>query len=104
MPTGGADTGTTTLDREATLAVDDAQHHYRIYVLRNTLKPNDTIRLSFDVNVGPQGFRNNGIDPSIETGGSFFTNQNWFLLSATNGSGDSSILLSEQSMGSIRAR
>jgi len=78
VPTGGADTGTTTLDREATLAVDDAQHHYRIYVLRNTLKPNDTIRLSFDVNVGTQGFRNNGIDPSIETGGSFFTNQNWF--------------------------
>lgn len=79
LATGGVETRTITLDRTATLAVDDRERGYRIYALERPLEPNDSLRLDFEVRVEQHGFTNRGIDPSIARKGSFFTAA-WFPL------------------------
>jgi ABC-2 type transport system permease protein len=76
--TGGATTKALTFDQKTTLALDDAELAYRIYVLETPLNPGDTLELGFEVDAAPRGFRNGGIDPSLDASGSYFTNQGWF--------------------------
>lgn len=78
MPTNGAILEQIALDQKATLALDDVSHRYRIYALKDPLKPGDTLQLTFKFNVASTGFRINGIDPSLVAGGSYFNNKNWF--------------------------
>lgn len=74
---GAVHTGAMTFDRAAVLAVDDAEHGYRIYVLREPLAPGDTLRLDFEVRVDRRGFGNRGVDPALAATGSYFTSQGW---------------------------
>jgi ABC-2 type transport system permease protein len=76
-PTGGAITTSLTFDRDASVALNDSLHAYRIYVLQAPLKPGDSLYLNFKIDVTPRGFTNRGIDPSLDEHGSFFTNQGW---------------------------
>jgi hypothetical protein len=76
--TGGAETRAMTFDRPAALAVDDAKHGFRIYALETPLRPGDTLRLDFEVDVAPRGFGNRGVEPSLAASGSYFTSQQWF--------------------------
>ncbi len=78
MAMGVAATKSMTFDQVATLVTDDSTHRYRIYALKNTLKPGDSINLTFDVHVESPGFRNRGADPSLVADGSAFDNKNWF--------------------------
>jgi ABC-2 type transport system permease protein len=50
---------------------------YRIYALEKPLQPGDSLQLSFEVQVAPQGFRNNGADAFVVQNGSHFTNRDW---------------------------
>lgn len=75
--TAKVETRRVTLDRAATLAVDDAERGYRIYALETPLQPGDTLRLDFEVRVERRGFGNDGIDPSVAASGTAFTNA-WF--------------------------
>lgn len=76
--TGGTTTKDISFGKESTLVVDDETHHYRIYKLKSPLSPEDSIALSFHVTYHQQGFRNNGIDPSLNQAGSYFSNTSWF--------------------------
>ena len=75
---GGATTGAIYFDRNATLALSDDHHHYRIYHLANPLKQGDTLQLNFEVAVSPKGFTNRGMDPAVKENGTFFNNLSWF--------------------------
>lgn len=76
----GAETKQITFDRKATLAVGDEKYRYRIYKLKNPLKPGDSLQLNFEVAVEPHGFKNGGFDRSIVESGSAFKNEFWFPL------------------------
>ena len=63
-------------DRPAELVVDDRLGH-RIYALETPLAPGDSLRLEFEVRFEPRGFSNGGIDASVVSNGTYFTNQAW---------------------------
>ena len=53
--------------------VADAKLGHRIYSLETPLQPGDSLRLDFQVNAEPHGFRGD-IDLSVLANGTFFTN------------------------------
>jgi hypothetical protein len=64
-------------DRPATpLAVDDRLGH-RIYALSPPLAPGDSLRLEFEVRFEQRGFSNAGLDASVVSNGTYFTNGAW---------------------------
>ena len=75
---GGVDTRAMAFDRPATLTVNDTEHGYRIYALQRSLEPGDTLRLDFELGVGPRGFRNRGLDRAVVANGTYFTSEAWF--------------------------
>jgi hypothetical protein len=62
------------LDRPATLALADEVLGYRIYELATPLRPGDSLRLDFAVQITPRGFANQGVDAAVVANGSYFTN------------------------------
>ncbi len=70
----------TSFDRAAALVVADEDHGHRIYALEEPLQPGDSLRLDFKVNIKPRGFRENGVDASVTSNGTFFMNKNYFPL------------------------
>jgi ABC-2 type transport system permease protein len=76
--TAAVDTRAITFDRPATLATDDDEHGYRIYVLERPLQAGDSMRLSFTLHFAQHGFRNGGVDPSVQANGSAFNSKDWF--------------------------
>ena len=64
-------------DRPATeLVVDDRLGH-RIYALSAPLAPGESLRLEFEVRFEPRGFSNAGLDASVVSNGTYFTNGAW---------------------------
>ncbi len=72
VETGGVD-----FDRPALRVLADEDLGHRIYALEEPLLPGDSLRLSFEVHFKPHGFRNSGVDASVVTNGTYFTNQDW---------------------------
>ncbi len=68
----------TCFDRAAVLVVADEDHGHRIYALKEPLQPGDSLRLDFKVTIKPRGFRENGVDASVTSNGTFFMNKNYF--------------------------
>jgi hypothetical protein len=54
--------------------LSDEELHYRIYALVKPLWPGDSLRLDFQVQSKPHGFRENGVDASVAANGTHFTN------------------------------
>jgi hypothetical protein len=73
----GVETGAMTFDRTAALVVADEDRGYRIYSLKRPLQPGGSLRLDFQVQIEPHGFRESGVDPSVVANGTFFTNRDW---------------------------
>jgi len=64
-------------DRPATeLVVDDRLGH-RIYALSAPLAPGDSLRLEFELRFEQRGFSNAGLDASVVSNGTYFTNGAW---------------------------
>ena len=76
--TGGVKTRGVTLGRPAKLVVDDDVHGYRIYDLDEPLQPGDSVQLAFQLYFEQRGFRNGGVDASVQENGSGFTSTAWF--------------------------
>ncbi|HYH78683.1 MAG TPA: hypothetical protein VEX86_02775 [Longimicrobium sp.] len=72
--TAGVQTGAVTFDRAAARVLADDDLGHRIYALREPLRPGDSLRLGFTVNVEPRGFRNSGVSRAVAANSSFFTN------------------------------
>jgi len=69
----GVRTGAISFDRPARRVVEDDALGHRVYALRQPLQPGDSLRLGFQVNVEPRGFRNGG------GGGAVLANGTWFM-------------------------
>lgn len=76
--TGGVETRGVAFDRQATQAVDDGRHGYRIYTLAEPLGPGDALRLDFELHVEQRGFGNHGAAASVVAKGTSFTSSAWF--------------------------
>lgn len=74
----GATTKSISFDRKAKLITNDSYHRYQIFVLEDPLSPGDSLQLNFKVAVAFRGFRNAGLDHSLDAKGSHFTNLDWF--------------------------
>ncbi|CAA9310418.1 MAG: hypothetical protein AVDCRST_MAG56-6270 [uncultured Cytophagales bacterium] len=59
--------------RPAARVLADEGLHHQIYALTEPLRPGDSLRLDFRVHAAPRGFRESGIDPSVATNGTYFT-------------------------------
>ena len=70
-------TSAASMDRPATLVLNDDDVGYRVYTLKTPLQPGDSLHLSFELHVAPHGFRNSGADTSVVGNGSHFTNRDW---------------------------
>jgi ABC-type transport system involved in multi-copper enzyme maturation permease subunit len=64
-------------DRQVRLILNDLQQGYRIYKLKNSLQPGDSLKLAFEVQVQRQGFTNQGADPSITPHSSVLESNAW---------------------------
>jgi hypothetical protein len=69
----GVETGAVTFDRAARRVVQDDEHGHRIYVLRQPLRPGDSLRLGFVVTARPRGFRNSGAATRVVANGTWVT-------------------------------
>jgi ABC-2 type transport system permease protein len=76
--TGSVVTGTIRFNKKVTVVLNDDIHRYRIYSLQAPLIPGDTLHMQFEIASQQLGFRNGGIDPSIVSEGSYFTNEGLF--------------------------
>ncbi|KUG08513.1 ABC transporter permease [Solirubrum puertoriconensis] len=70
----GVETDAITFDRPATRVLADKKLHQQIYALQKPLQPGDSLQLNFRVQVAPRGFRENGVDGSVVTNGTYFSN------------------------------
>jgi ABC-type transport system involved in multi-copper enzyme maturation permease subunit len=70
------ETGDLEFDRQATRVLADEELGHRIYALERPLQPGDSLRLDFQVQVDPRGFRESGADASVVANGTYFMN-NW---------------------------
>jgi len=68
------ETGAVAFDRPAAPVIADEELGHRAYALEKPLLPGDALRLDFRVHVEPHGFRESGVDASVATNGTFFTN------------------------------
>jgi hypothetical protein len=73
----GVETSTVVFDPPAAELVNDDEHGHRIYALDTPLQPGGSLRLDFEVDVEPKGFRNDGIDLSVVEKSTFFRSQTW---------------------------
>lgn len=71
----GVETGEIAFDRTAALVVADEDRGHRIYALERPLQPGDALRLDFQVQIEPRGFRESGVDASVAANGTFFMNR-----------------------------
>lgn len=70
----GVETGAVAFDRPAARVLADEELGHRIYALERPLQPGDSLRLDFQVQMEPRGFRESGVDASVVANGTFFTN------------------------------
>lgn len=68
------ETGAVAFDRPAAPVLADEHLGHRIYALKRPLQPGDSLRLDFQVRAEPHGFRESGVDASVASNGTFFTN------------------------------
>lgn len=73
----GVETGAITFDQPATPVLVDQEHGHRIYALKTPLQPGAALQLRFTVQVEPKGFRNEGINPFVTAGSTFFKSTDW---------------------------
>ncbi len=64
-------------DRKALPAVLDNDLGYQIYLLEDQLQPGDSVRMSFEVHIKPNGFSNTGVDASVVENGSHIDSNDW---------------------------
>ncbi len=69
--------GEVSFDRAADPVVIDDKLGYRIYSLKNALKPGDSVQMNFVVEVKQEGFSNEGVDLSVIENGSHIKDENW---------------------------
>ncbi|QNP54215.1 hypothetical protein H9L05_21260 (plasmid) [Hymenobacter qilianensis] len=72
--TPGLETRAVAFDRPVARVDADEELAHRIYVLRQPLRPGDSLHLDFRVHVAPRGFGESGVDASVVTNGTHFTN------------------------------
>jgi hypothetical protein len=65
------------LDRMASASVADSALGYYIYHLTDPLKPGDSLQMSFDVHIKPNGFSNSGVDATVVANGSHISSNDW---------------------------
>ncbi|MPY88586.1 MAG: ABC transporter permease [Luteitalea sp.] len=65
------------LDRPAKNVLTDDEFGHRIYALEAPLQPGESLQLDFEVHFKPRGFPNRGMDASVVTNGTYFTNDAW---------------------------
>lgn len=75
-PVPGIDTRAITFDRAAACVLADKEQGHQVYALNTPLQPGDSLRLNFEVQVKPRGFRNNGVNPFMTANISYFKSQN----------------------------
>ena len=63
-----------TFDRAAGRVLKDKKHGHQIHALLKPLVPGDTMLLVFQVRVKPNGFREDGVEPTVAANGTNFTN------------------------------
>ncbi|MCB2408906.1 M1 family aminopeptidase [Hymenobacter lucidus] len=73
----GVETTAIHFDQPAKQIHLDAVHGYRIYALAHSLRPDDSLRLSFQVDHRASGFSNSGADAQVLANGSSFRNLEW---------------------------
>jgi ABC-2 type transport system permease protein len=66
--------GAISFDRPAAPVLTDEDLGYRIYVLEEPIQPGDSLRFDFKLHIEPNGFRESGIDASVVSNGTYFTN------------------------------
>jgi ABC-type transport system involved in multi-copper enzyme maturation permease subunit len=71
------DTSGIRLDRPAENVLSDEEFGHRIYALETPLAPGESLQLDFEVHFKPRGLANRGLDASIVTNGTYFTNDAW---------------------------
>ena len=64
-------------DRPARVGISDDGSGHRTYVLEAPLRPGASLRLDFEVHVEQRGFPNRGIDASVTSNATYFTNGAW---------------------------
>lgn len=64
-------------DRAASAVVLDDRLGYRIYALNNPLRPGESVRLGFRIQIKPDGFTNEGVDVSVVANGSHIDSNEW---------------------------
>ncbi len=64
-------------DRDAKPVALDEQAGHRIYALEMPLRPGESLQLHFELQSTPSGFPNRGIDASVVSNGTYFTNAAW---------------------------
>ncbi len=70
-------TGAVSFDGRVARAREDEERGHRIYALEPPLQPGDSVRVTFDVQFIPRGFRHSGVDYSVSATGAWFTNRDW---------------------------
>lgn len=73
--TPGVRTGAIRFGRAATHVAGSDELGHHVYALREPLRPGDSVRMSFEVNARPRGFRNSGVSRSIAANSSFLTSE-----------------------------
>ncbi|MTI89155.1 MAG: ABC transporter permease [Balneolaceae bacterium] len=64
-------------DREFHAILQDQELGYHVFVLDETLKPNDSLRVNFEVLIEQKGFSANGMNVPIKKNGTFIWNYEW---------------------------
>ncbi|MER2999370.1 M1 family aminopeptidase [Pontibacter populi] len=73
----GVETKAITFNQPAARVLEDEELGYHIYRLEKPLQTGDSIQLSFEVQVGSQGFSNSGADVSVTPNNTNFRNYEW---------------------------
>lgn len=69
-------------DRNSSAILSDTHLNHHIYSLEKPLEPGDSMQMSFEVRLNPQGFRNSGINDTVVENGTYFTegDERWMPL------------------------
>lgn len=70
-PHFNVETSNVSFDRPSRNTLTDLDLGYRIYALEKAVQPGESIRMHFQVDFAPRGFRNDGRDPSVMQNGSW---------------------------------
>jgi hypothetical protein len=69
------ETGGIAFDPPAPPVLTDEDLGHRIYALEEPLQPGDSLRLSFETHIEPEGFLDRGVDASVVANGTYFSNR-----------------------------